>query len=703
MTTLTIDTEVLLKEFEFESEAEINQAETTAEVILTRSLTPVSLSKAPGCSSAIANGLSQQLIYQMNLISPNIMVSFDDLNVQLEQAAFPFLQSAAKESLRKVIAERGQSMKITSAYRTIAQQLFLYNRRNGAGGCGLGAVSEPGKSNHQSGIALDVADYQAWRPYLERHGWVWLGARIPNDPWHFDYVGQPCVDIRATAVKAFQQLWNKNNPGDKISEDGQWGGQTHSRLDKSPVSGFAIAPWDNNPRTLKLTRPSLQGNDVQKLQQALIRQGENITADGEFGPGTEAALKRVQEKMGLKADGVAGPETLAKLMQTEVGSTPVAVPTPETLKPEAKVADVPVNQLSSEPPASPEPVANVTLKEDQVSLEVLELQKILVAKGLLSCQPDGDFGPKTKAAVIAFQNQSGLTADGVAGPMTLKALGYAYQAPKRTVDTGIFTIDLVAQIFQGTPRGNLEKYLPPVLRALEKVGLGDLDMVLMALGTIRAETGSFVPISEHQSNHNTAPGGRLFGLYDTRSDLGNSAVGDGDKYKGRGFVQLTGKHNYQKFSAELGLGNRLIDDPELANNPQIAADLLALFLKSKEGCIRAALAMKDYAKARKYVNGGHHGLDAFTEAFQKGLALAKGGFSSQPSGTDRPALKLTTPNMQGEWVSKVQTALKADGIAVMVDGVFGPGTKKAVEDFQRKYNLGADGVVGLQTYARLGL
>jgi peptidoglycan hydrolase-like protein with peptidoglycan-binding domain len=700
MATLTIDTEVLLKEFEFESEAEINQVEATSEIIRTRSLTPVLLSKAPGCSSAIANGLSQQLIYQMNLISPNIMVSFDDLNVQLEQAAFPFLQPAAKESLRKVIAERGQPLRITSAYRTIAQQLFLYNRRNGIGGCGLTVVALPGKSNHQSGIALDVPDYQAWRPILERHGWKWFGG---NDPWHFDYVGQPCIDIRATAVEAFQQLWNKNNPGDKIAEDGQWGGQTHSRLDKSPVSGFAIAPWKDNPRTLKLTRPSLQGFDVQALQQALIKYGENISADGDFGPGTEAALKRVQEKMGLNADGVAGPETLAKLMQTEDGSTPIAAPTSEALSTETEAAEVPGNQPSSESTVETESAKNVTLKEGQASLEVLELQKILVAKGLLFCQPDGDFGPKTKAAVIAFQKQSSLAADGVAGPMTLKALGYTYQPPKRMVDTGLFTVDLVAQIFQGVPRSNLEKYLPPVLRALEKVGLGDLDMVLMALGTIRAETGSFVPISEYPSQYNTAPGGRPFGLYDTRSDLGNSAVGDGDRYKGRGFVQLTGKHNYQKFSAELGLGNRLAEDPELANDPQIAADLLALFLKSKEGCIRVALALKDYAKARKYVNGGHHGLEVFTEAFQKGLTLVKGGFSPQPSGTDRPVLQLTTPNMQGEWVSKVQSALQADGIEVIVDGVFGPGTKKAVEDFQRKYSLGADGVVGPKTYERLGI
>ena len=702
MGILTTDNlEALLQDFEFESEAEINQAEATAEIVSTRSLTPVLLASAPGCSSAIANGLSQQLIHQMNLISPNIMVSFDDLNVDLGPAAFPFLQPVAKEALRKAIADRGQPMRITSAYRTIAQQLFLYNRRNNAMGCGLTAVAPPGKSNHQSGIALDVADHQAWRPYLERQGWKWLGARIPSDPWHFDYVGSGVVDIRAMAVRAFQQLWNQNNPGDQIAEDGQWGNQTQSRLNKSPVRGFVIAPWDANPRTLKRSRPSMQGSDVQKLQQALISHGEGITADGDFGPATEAALKRVQAKLGLPPDGVAGPKTLARLIQQDSGSTtpapapaePAAVnPAPATLAPVAAAE------------ASAEPAVNITLRERQISLEVLELQNLLLAKGYLACKPDGNFGPMTKAAVEAFQRQAGLTVDGVAGPMTLKALRYAYQPVPLTVDTGLFTVDLVAKIFHGTPRGNIEKHLPLVLRALEKVGLGDRDMVLMALGTIRAETSGFVPISEGRSKYNTADGGRPFGLYDTRSDLGHSAVGDGEKYKGRGFVQLTGKYNYRKFSAELGLGDRLVNEPELANDPQIAADLLALFLKSKDAPIRVALLLKDYAKARWYVNGGSHGLDAFRSAFQTGLALVKGGNTSgAASGQERPVLRLTTPNMQGEWVRKVQAAIQADGIAITVDGIFGPATDRAVKQFQQKYGLGVDGVVGPKTLERLGI
>jgi putative chitinase len=51
------------------------------------------------------------------------------------------------------------------------------------------------------------------------------------------------------------------------------------------------------------------GHDVKRMQVAL-----RITADGQFGPGTEAALKKWQSANGLTVDGVAGPKTLAKLL-----------------------------------------------------------------------------------------------------------------------------------------------------------------------------------------------------------------------------------------------------------------------------------------------------------------------------------------------------------------------------------------------------
>ena len=56
-------------------------------------------------------------------------------------------------------------------------------------------------------------------------------------------------------------------------------------------------------------RRGSKGDDVKKMQAKL-----GLTADGDFGPGTEAALKKWQADNGLTADGVAGPKTLAKLL-----------------------------------------------------------------------------------------------------------------------------------------------------------------------------------------------------------------------------------------------------------------------------------------------------------------------------------------------------------------------------------------------------
>jgi len=69
------------------------------------------------------------------------------------------------------------------------------------------------------------------------------------------------------------------------------------------------------------------------------------------------------------------------------------------------------------------------------------------------------------------------------------------------------------------------------------------------------------------------------------------------------------------------MGNQLVTNPALANQPDIAGKLLASFLKAHESGIRAALAQNNLAAARKLVNGGSHGLDAFTAAFNIGKSV----------------------------------------------------------------------------------
>jgi len=183
------------------------------------------------------------------------------------------------------------------------------------------------------------------------------------------------------------------------------------------------------------------------------------------------------------------------------------------------------------------------------------------------------------------------------------------------------TVDIATQIIPFAPRGNIESNLPFVLDALIAPGLADRPMTLMALATICAETGSFLPVSEGESHFNTSPGGHPFDLYDSRADLGNRGAPDGERFKGRGFIQLTGRANYELHGTAIGMGNQLVENPDLANIRGIAARLLASFLKAHEVRIRAALTAGDLREARRLVNGGSHGLEAFTAAYNTGLAL----------------------------------------------------------------------------------
>ena len=281
------------------------------------------------------------------------------------------------------------------------------------------------------------------------------------------------------------------------------------------------------------------------------------------------------------------------------------------------------------------------LKRGSSGPDVLTLQSTLKQLGFDPNGVDGNFGAGTEQAVIAFQQSKGLTPDGVVGPGTMAALqsgaavaganvGAATAAASAATVAATATASAsgmtnctctaaqAAKMFPGVPLHNIETNLPFVMTALDAAGLGDKNMVLMALATFRAETGDFTPLSEFQSKFNTPPGGPPFSLYDNRKDLGNQGPPDGANFKGRGYIQLTGRSNYKVHGAAIGMGDQLITDPSLANQPDIAAKLLASFLKAHESGIRQALAKNDLAAARKLVNGGSHGLDAFSQAFNTG-------------------------------------------------------------------------------------
>jgi peptidoglycan hydrolase-like protein with peptidoglycan-binding domain len=128
-----------------------------------------------------------------------------------------------------------------------------------------------------------------------------------------------------------------------------------------------------------------KGVDVLALQYLLRAGGQNIAADGDFGPATLAAVRAFQSGHGLGVDGVVGPNTWGALAGTvRRGSTGDAV-------------------------------------------RALQIQ--LNEKRSAGLAVDGNFGGGTETAVRNFQSHAGIGADGVVGPVTWRNLLWHYDYP----------------------------------------------------------------------------------------------------------------------------------------------------------------------------------------------------------------------------------------------------------------------------------
>ncbi len=253
----------------------------------------------------------------------------------------------------------------------------------------------------------------------------------------------------------------------------------------------------------------------------------------------------------------------------------------------------------------------VVLRAGSKGQEVKQLQEKLRFAGY-PVPVTGEFDTRTHNAVISFQTSRQLQPDGIVGDKTWTALD---MPPGKffTCGTLRITFETALNMCPDSPRANVQKFLPEILVSLEKRGLANETMIRLAVATVYTETRGFVPLSEFQSKYNTSPGGKPFDLYDGRRDLGNEGPPDGERYRGRGFIQLTGRANYQVYGHSLAID--LTHQPELANTPSVAAAVLAEYLKKREAQFMQAASGNDLAKARKLVNGGSHGLDVFSASY----------------------------------------------------------------------------------------
>lgn len=98
-----------------------------------------------------------------------------------------------------------------------------------------------------------------------------------------------------------------------------------------------------------------------------------------------------------------------------------------------------------------------------------------------------------------------------------------------------------------------------------------------------------------------------FAKYEGRASLGNVEPGDGLKFKGRGFIQITGRDIYTRASKFLGID--LVKQPELAEDPATAAKLVIYFFFEYKKNATRTLNWNDIVAVTRLVNGGQNGLE----------------------------------------------------------------------------------------------
>lgn len=243
-----------------------------------------------------------------------------------------------------------------------------------------------------------------------------------------------------------------------------------------------------------------------------------------------------------------------------------------------------------------------TLNSDPELAKHIQIR--LKALGLLTGEADGRYGPITQEAIASFCTSQNL-------PLELsQTFAKKLIETKEIEPSSLVTPQIVADILN-CPLDETQMYLPGILSALKEKAMDNRLTFVAVLATIGVETGQFKPIDEQGDNDYFSE------MYEGRSDLGNDQAGDGARYHGRGYIQITGRANYRDYGQKLGVD--LEGNPDLALDPVVAAQVLANYFWDRE--INIAANQENWEQVRIAVNGGLNGWDVFIDYVDKAMAL----------------------------------------------------------------------------------
>jgi len=273
----------------------------------------------------------------------------------------------------------------------------------------------------------------------------------------------------------------------------------------------------------------------------------------------------------------------------------------------------------------------------------------------------------------------------------------------------MITDDELSQIMPNCAAAKRADYLPFIQQAMQEFEITSYWREAAFLAQLAHESAELRYMEEIASG----------AAYEGRKDLGNTQPGDGKRYKGRGPIQLTGRANYQKFGDMLGLD--LINQPEMAGTKEVGFRIAGLFWSSKG--LNELADQQQFKQITKVINGGYNGLDDRIKYYERAKKVLNQDDSTNAENSApissaaavagaavAPALTSEAPpyggkplrrGSSGDAVRTMQQRLSDLGYSLSVDGMFGPGTQKALTAFQQAKGLSADGVAGPATWAAL--